>query len=67
MGIKHLNSDAHVDEILEILEEDAGVIIDDVLAKDQLNNITQDIHPFLGNTREGKKSLQASKLSEWEP
>ena len=47
MGIKHLNSDAHVDEILEILEEDAGVIIDNVLTKDQLNNITQDIHCLL--------------------
>ena len=61
MGIKHLNSDAHVDEILEILEEDAGVIIDDVLTKDQLNNITQDIHPFLGNTREGKDEFTGFK------
>tara|TARA_B110000881_G_scaffold60178_1_gene51651 strand:+ start:705 stop:1586 length:882 start_codon:yes stop_codon:yes gene_type:complete len=61
MGIKHLNSDAHVDEILEILEEDAGVIIDDVLTKDQLNNITKDIHPFLGSAREGKDEFTGFK------
>ena len=61
MGIRHLNSDAHVDEILEILEEDAGVIIDNVLTKDQLNNITQDIDPFLGNTRVGKDEFTGFK------
>jgi hypothetical protein len=61
MGIKHLNSDARVDEILEILEEDAGVIIDNVLTKDQLDNITQDIHPFLGNTKVGKDEFTGFK------
>ena len=28
MGIRHLNADASIEEVLEIIDQDAGVIID---------------------------------------
>jgi hypothetical protein len=61
MAITHLSSDTTSDEILSILEEDAGVIIDGVLTKDQLDNINQDLKPFWGSTKEGKDEFTGFK------
>ena len=57
MGIRHLNSDAHVDEILEILEEDAGVIIDNVLTKDQLKQYHPRHRSFLRKHKGRKRRI----------
>ena len=39
MGIRHLNADASIEEVLEIIDQDAGVIIDNVLSQNQLDKI----------------------------
>ena len=54
MGIQHLNSNASAEEILEILDADAGVIIDNVLSSDQIDRINSDLEPYLKNTNEGQ-------------
>ena len=54
MGIKHLGTDSSTAKILEILDRDAGVIIDNVLSEDQIKNINSDLEPYLQNTREGQ-------------
>jgi len=54
MGIQHLNSNASAEEILEILDTDAGVIIDNVLSSDQIDRINSDLEPYLKNTNEGQ-------------
>ena len=50
MTIKHVNSDASIEELLEIIDQDAGVIIDNVLSQSQLDKITEELNPFLANT-----------------
>jgi len=54
MGIRHLSADATANQILEILHKDAGVIIDDILSKKQLDNINKELKPYLKTTREGQ-------------
>ena len=54
MTIKHVNSDASIEELLEIIDHDAGVIIDNVLSQSQLDKITEELNPFLANTKEGQ-------------
>ena len=38
MGIKHLKANSSIEEILEVIEQDAGVIIDNLL-----DNVTTDL------------------------
>lgn len=54
MTIKHVNSNASIEELLEIIDQDAGVIIDNVLSQSQLDKITEELNPFLANTKEGQ-------------
>ena len=48
MTIKHVNSNASIEELLEIIDQDAGVIIDNVLSQSQLDKITEELNPFFG-------------------
>ena len=61
MGIKHLGTDSSTAKILEILDRDAGVIIDNVLSEDQIKNINSDLEPYLQNTREGQDEFTGLK------
>jgi hypothetical protein len=54
MGIVHVKADTTADEILDILDRDAGVIIDDILSTEQLKNIHLELSPFLKSTRVGQ-------------
>ena len=54
MGIKHLKANSSMEEILEVIEQDAGVIIDNLLDKNQLKNISEDLKPYLVKTKEGQ-------------
>ena len=45
--LKHLNPDCSTDEILDVLDEDAGLIIDNLIDKDQINKISADLDPYL--------------------
>ena len=54
MGIRHLNADTSIEEVMEIIDQDAGVIIDNVLNQSQLNKIREELDPFLVNTKKGQ-------------
>ena len=41
--IKHVPADTPVEEILSILEEDAGLIIDDFISSESINLIKEDL------------------------
>ena len=61
MGIKHLSSESSLEEILEALDRDAGVIIDNVLSNQQLKKIKEELNPYLLNTKEGQDDFTGFK------
>ena len=61
MGIKHLKANSSIEEILEVIEQDAGVIIDNLLDKNQLKNISEDLKPYLMKTKEGQDDFTGFK------
>ena len=52
--IKHVSTDTSIEEILAILEEDAGLIIDDFLSLENIDAIKDDLKPYLKVTRNGQ-------------
>ena len=61
MRIKHLKANSSIEEILEVIEQDAGVIIDNLLDKNQLKNISEDLKPYLVKTKEGQDDFTGFK------
>ena len=52
--IKHVSIDTPIETILEILDEDAGLIIDNFLSDQNLESIRGDLKPYLNVTRNGQ-------------
>ena len=52
--VKHVSIDTPIEEILNILEEDAGLIIDNFLSSESVNLIKDDLRPYLNVTRNGQ-------------
>ena len=52
--IKHVSIDTPIEEILNILDEDAGLIIDNFLSDQNLESIKNDLKPYLNVTRNGQ-------------
>ena len=52
--IKHVSIDTPIERILEILDEDAGLIIDNFLSNQNLESIKNDLKPYLNVTRNGQ-------------
>jgi hypothetical protein len=52
--IKHVSIDTPIERILEILDEDAGLIIDNLLNDQNLESIKNDLKPYLNVTRNGQ-------------
>ena len=52
--VKHVSIDTPIEEILNILDEDAGLIIDKVLSDQNLESIQNDLKPYLNVTRNGQ-------------
>ena len=52
--IKHVSIETHIETILEILDEDAGLIIDNFLSDQNLESIKNDLKPYLDVTRNGQ-------------
>ena len=52
--IKHVSIDTPIEKILEILDEDAGLIIDNFLSDQNLESIKNDLKPYLNVTRNGQ-------------
>ena len=52
--IKHVSIDTPIEEILNILDEDAGLIIDNFLSDQNLESIKNELKPYLDVTRNGQ-------------
>lgn len=61
MGIKHLKADSSIEEVVDVIEEDAGVIIDNVLDQRQIKNIKEELKPYLLKTKEGNDDFTGFK------
>ena len=53
MAIQHVSLDTDIDVILDIIERDAAVVIDNVLSKKDLDDIKNELSPYLKNDIEG--------------
>ena len=56
----HLSSSASSEEIIDVLNKDAGVIIDNLLHSDDISRINQDLKPYLKNDVFGSCLLYTS-------
>tara|TARA_Y100000768_G_scaffold366789_1_gene329280 strand:+ start:5922 stop:6812 length:891 start_codon:yes stop_codon:yes gene_type:complete len=52
--VRHVSIDTPIDELLDILDEDAGLVIENVLNQKSLNLIKDDLKPFLNVTKNGQ-------------
>ena len=52
--VKHVSIDTPIEEILQILDDDAGLIIDNFLDEDGLERIKSDLKPYLKVTKNGQ-------------
>ena len=62
--VKHVSIDTPIEEILQILDDDAGLIIDNFLDEDGLERIKSDLKPYLKLLRMGRMNSQVIKLKE---
>ena len=62
--IKHFKVTDPIESILHALEEDAGVIIDNVMTDDQLSSIQKELKPYLKQHKMGKTILRVLKLRD---
>ena len=53
MGIQHVDLNTDIDNILEIIDQDAAVVVDNILSIDDLNIIQDELEPYLKNDIEG--------------
>ena len=53
--IKHFKVTDPIESILHALEEDAGVIIDNVMTDDQLRSIQKELKPYLKQAQNGEQ------------
>ena len=61
--LKHLPSTSSVDSIVEVLEKDAGVIIDNIVNSDFLVELNEELNPFLSIKIEFTSSVDRSEIS----
>ena len=52
--VKHVSIDTPIEEMLQILDDDAGLIIDNFLDEDGLERIKNDLKPYLEVTKNGQ-------------
>ena len=59
--VKHVSIDTPIEEILQILDDDAGLIIDNFLDEDGLERIKGDLKPDLNVTKNGQDEFTGYK------
>ena len=62
--LRHLSSDTSADDIIEVLHDDAGVIIDNVLDSDFLQTLNNELDPFLSHDNFGRMNLRDLRQKE---
>ena len=50
--VKHISIDTRDEEALEIIDNDAAVIIDDVIPERKINTILEELDPFIKKPHE---------------
>jgi len=55
--VKHVSVDTPIENILSILDQDAGVVIDNFLSSDDLDHIKDDLKPYLNVTNNGQDNF----------
>ena len=55
--VKHVSVDTPIENILSILDQDAGVVIDNFLSSDDLDLIKEDLKPYLNVTNNGQDNF----------
>ena len=65
--VKHVTISTPIEEILNIIDEDAGVIIDGFLNTKQIDQIKNDLDPFLKILERVKTNSLALKPKELVP
>ena len=55
--VKHVSINTPIEEILKILDQDAGVIIDEFLSSEDLSDIKKDLKPYLNVTNNGQDNF----------
>ena len=58
--IVHLKSDVAEEDILSVIDRDAAVILDDVINTDLLNQIKDELDPYLNNYIKGKTEFKTN-------
>ena len=66
MAIEHVSPNTDIDVILDIIERDAAVVIDDVLNEKDLDDIKNELAPYLKNDIEGDNEFTDFKPKELE-
>ena len=61
--LKHLPSTSSVDSIVEVLEKDAGVIIDNIVNSDFLVELNEELNPFLSIDNLGRDEFTGFKTN----
>ena len=59
--IEHLSADATTDAIVEALERDGAVIIDGLMASDEVAHLNEDLAPFLSKEVYGRDAFTGYK------
>ena len=59
--IEHLSADATTDAIVEVLERDGAVIIDGLMASDEVAHLNEDLAPFLSKEVYGRDEFTGYK------
>ncbi len=55
--IKHLNAKTSYKEIIKILNSDAALIIDNLISKDKVKQIKEELEPYLSSSESGKSEF----------
>jgi len=61
--VKHISIDTSDEEALRIIEEDAAVIVDDVIQETEIDNILEELDPFIKGNLKGADDFTGFKTS----
>ena len=59
--LKHLNSDCSIDEVLSLLESDAGLIIDNLMTSEEIDKLNSELSPYLETDSYGRDDFTGFK------
>ena len=61
--VKHISIDTSDEEALRIIEEDAAVIVDDVIPETEIDKILEELDPFIKGNLKGADDFTGFKTS----